>query len=72
MQKNNGSENTLYHNSYYSCLAIFCPHRSKNQKAFMFSIEAIVNVLVSKGIVNKEELIEEIQRLNQEYETKKN
>ena len=38
----------------------------------MFSIEAIVNVPVSKGLVDKGELIEEIQRLKQEYDKRKN
>jgi hypothetical protein len=37
-----------------------------------FSIEAIVKVLVLKGVVNKEELIKEIHRLKQEYKKGKN
>jgi hypothetical protein len=38
----------------------------------VFSVEALVNVLVSKGVVNKEEFIEEIQRIKQEYKKHKN
>ena len=38
----------------------------------MFSIEAIVNLLDSKGLVTKQEILVEIQRIKTEYMSKKN
>ena len=38
----------------------------------MFSIEAIVNLLESKNLITKQEILEEIQRIKTEYMSKKN